>query len=144
MCSIGLALAIALVIVPSAFAQVSRANVYGKVTDESGAVLPGANVSLTGDSGSRSTVSGSGGEFRFLGLSVGNYEITASLGGFTTVTRKVILVTGQNVDLTYTLKVATVEETLLVTAENSRRRHQEARYEHDADPRRARARPPGA
>ena len=115
--AIGLALAIALVVVPSAFAQVSRANVYGKVTDESGAVLPGANITLTGDSGSQSSVSGAEGAFRFLGLSVGNYEITAALAGFTTVTRQVVLVTGQSVDLTYTLKVATVEETLLVTAE---------------------------
>ncbi len=115
--AIGLALGIALVVVPSAFAQVSRANVYGKVTDESGAVLPGANITLTGDSGTRSSVSGAEGAFRFLGLSIGNYDITAALAGFTTVTRQVVLVTGQSVDLTYTLKVATVEETLLVTAE---------------------------
>ena len=115
--AIGLAVAIALIAAPGAFAQISTGNIYGKVTDESGAVLPGANVSLASDSGSQTTVSGSEGEFRFLGLSTGNFEVTVALSGFTTVTRRVVLVTNQNVDLTFTLKVATVEETLLVTAE---------------------------
>ena len=115
--AIGLAVAIALIAAPGAFAQISTGNIYGKVTDESGAVLPGANVVLTGDSGTQSSVSGAEGEFRFLGLSTGDFDVSVSLSGFATVTRRVVLVTNQNVDLTFTLKVATVEETLLVTAE---------------------------
>ena len=115
--AIGLALAIALIVAPAAFAQISGGNIYGKVTDESGAVLPGANVVLTGDAGTQATVSGTGGEFRFLSVSQGDYELAVSLSGFTTITRKLVLVTNQNVDLDFTLKVATVEETLLVTAE---------------------------
>ena len=36
-----------------AAAQVSTGNIYGTVTDESGAVLPGATVTLTGAFGTR-------------------------------------------------------------------------------------------
>ncbi len=114
---IGLALVLAIGLAPSAFAQVSTGNIYGKVTDESGAVLPGATVAMTGASGGRSTTAGAGGEFRFIGLDTGDYELAVALSGFSTLTRKVILVTNQNVDLDFTMRVATIEETVLVTAE---------------------------
>ena len=44
-------LALALLVLGGAFAhaQIATGNVYGKVTDDSGAVLPGANVSISGD-----------------------------------------------------------------------------------------------
>ena len=77
-----LALALALAaIAPVAFAQISTGNVYGTVTDESGAVLPGVSVSLSGPVGNRSTVSSSQGEFRFLDLDNGRYKVTVALPG---------------------------------------------------------------
>jgi hypothetical protein len=115
----GLVLALALVmgLAPGIYAQIAGGNVYGSVTDESGAVLPGATVTISSDLGTRSTVSGATGEFRFLNLERGRYKVSVNLTGFTTVTREIQVVTGENVNLTFGLKVATVEETVTVTAE---------------------------
>jgi Carboxypeptidase regulatory-like domain len=113
-----LGLALVLAVVPGAWAQLSTGNIYGAVTDESGAVLPGATISISGaTTGGRSTTAGSQGDFRFLNLDPGRYKLTVALTGFTTVNREVIVNTGSNVNLTFGLKVATVEETVTVTAE---------------------------
>ena len=115
--SLFLALALLLGLLPGAFAQIATGNIYGTVIDQSGAVLPGTAVSLTSDFGNRSTTSGSQGEFRFLNLDAGRYKISVALAGFSTVNREVTVVTGENVNVSFPLKVATVEETLTVTAE---------------------------
>ena len=51
----------------------------GQVTDESGAVIPGAKVSLKGPSGAPKTTTADGtGSYTFAGLSPGNYSVRAS------------------------------------------------------------------
>ncbi|HET8647410.1 MAG TPA: carboxypeptidase-like regulatory domain-containing protein, partial [Vicinamibacteria bacterium] len=112
-----LALALLIATAPGAFAQISGGNIYGTVTDESGAVLPGAAIALTSDLGARNSTTGSQGEFRFLNLDRGRYKISVSLAGFSTVNREVNVVTGENVNLTFNMKVAQVAETVTVTAE---------------------------
>jgi hypothetical protein len=115
---LGWALALLFGLAATAGAQISTGNLYGTVTDESGAALPAANVTLTGETiGTRTTVSSAQGEFRFLNLDPGSYKVTVSLAGFGGINREVNLVSGQNVNLTFPLKVATVEETITVTAE---------------------------
>src|SRR5262245_12702229 len=99
-------------------AQSANGNIYGTVTDESGAVLPGATVALTGATiGARSTQAGSQGDFRFIRLDPGTYKLSVTLNGFTTVNREVLVSAGASVDIAFALKVATVEETVTVTAE---------------------------
>jgi hypothetical protein len=68
----------------AALAQTESGRIIGTVTDESGAVLPGATVSLKnlGTQASRSTISDTGGGFSFAGLQPGLYEVTAELTGF--------------------------------------------------------------
>jgi hypothetical protein len=83
-----LALGLLLAAAP-AFAQVSTGNIYGTVTDEQGAVLPGVTVTLAGDFGTRSTTTSPNGEFRFLALDNGTYKLTVALAGFGTVVRSV-------------------------------------------------------
>ncbi|PYQ23570.1 MAG: hypothetical protein DMF81_08355, partial [Acidobacteria bacterium] len=79
---LGLALLLAC-LAPAAFAQVSATgNVYGTVTDESGAVLPGATATLSGALGSRRTTSGANGEFRFLNVDHGSLKLSVGLTGF--------------------------------------------------------------
>jgi hypothetical protein len=112
-----LALALGLGLAPGAFAQTAGGNIYGTVADESGAVLPGANVTLAGPVGTRNTTSTTQGEFRFLNVDPGNYKLTVGLSGFSNVAREVQVNTGANVNLAFTLKVTGVEETVTVTAE---------------------------
>jgi hypothetical protein len=114
----GLIMALILTSVPGAWAQASRGNIYGTVSDASGAVLPGANITLTGANiGARTTQSGDSGDFRFLSLDPGTYKLVVSRPGFASVNREVVVTTGQNVNLTFGMKVATQTEEVTVTAE---------------------------
>jgi len=99
-------------------AQLATGNIYGTASDESGAPLPGVAVSVKGVNGTVNTVTGSDGRFRVLNLSPGSYKVTATLTGFSTVNREnVVVATGTNVDISVGMKVASVEETITVTAE---------------------------
>jgi hypothetical protein len=102
---------------PAVYAQVATGNIYGTTSDESGAALSGANVTLSGVTGARTTTSGIQGDFRFLNLAPGSYKLTVALAGFTTVNREVRVQTANNVEVAFSLKVAAVEETVTVTAE---------------------------
>jgi len=114
----GLAFVLVAGLSPSAWAQISTGGIYGKVTDEQSAVLPGATVTLTGaNTGARSTTSGPGGEFRFIGLDPGTYTVAVALPGFATTQRTVIVSAGVSVDVNFTAKVAGVAETVTVDAE---------------------------
>ena len=112
-----LGLAILLMTSAGAFAQSATGNIFGNVTDASGAVLPGASVTVTGEVGTRSTVSGSDGSFRFLNMSYGDYTVTVSLQGFGTGARKITIVTGANSQVNLSLTVGGKTETVEVTAE---------------------------
>jgi hypothetical protein len=113
---LALALALAFGLAVSAHAQIGGGNIYGEVHDESQAVLPGASVTLSGPF-TRSTVSTAEGQYRFINVPSGEYTLTVSMDNFTTVSRQVVVTTGQNYTIDFELKVAAVEETLLVTAE---------------------------
>ncbi len=100
-----------------AFAQTATGNVFGNVTDASGAVLPGASVSISGEAGTRTTVTGSDGTFRFLNMDYGDYTVTISLAGFGTASRKVTVVTGSSSQVTVSLSIGAKTEVVEVSAE---------------------------
>jgi hypothetical protein len=101
----------------TATAQVARGNIYGKVVDPQGAVLPGASVTLSGVFGVRSTITDELGQFRFLNVDQGTQTLSVEMSGFATQKRDVIVRTGDNINLAFTLSVAGVQETVMVTAE---------------------------
>jgi hypothetical protein len=101
----------------TASAQITSGNVYGTVRDESGSLMPGVNVTITGETGTRTTLSGADGTFRFINLNRGDYTLTLSLSGFGTTSRVIRVTTGESVDLTFSMKVSGVAETVQVTAE---------------------------
>src|SRR5919204_3585699 len=118
-----LVLAIVLVVGAAgpAAAQIASGNIYGTVADEQGGVLPGATVTLVSTSiggQPRTTVSDAGGQFRFLNLDPGTYRLPLDLPAFTKQEREVVVATGLNVNLSFGLKLKTVEETVTVTADN--------------------------
>ena len=85
---------------PRASAQIAGGNIYGTVTDQSGGVLPGVDVTLA--STSRSAASRARpsptrqGQFRFLNLDAGTYKVSTNLSGFNKMEREVIVTTGVN------------------------------------------------
>ena len=105
---------------PRAVAQQSLgdATVSGRVTDPSGAIVPGATVTArqTETNLTAETVTGSDGRFRFPYLKIGPYEITARLQGFAPATRPVTLTVGSAFDVSMALSVEAVTTTVSVTA----------------------------
>ena len=61
--------------------EVSTGNIYGKVVDDSQAVLPGATATLTGPLGTRTTTADTQGEFRFLNIDHGTHKLVVTLSG---------------------------------------------------------------
>lgn len=91
----------------------------GAVLDEQGLPLPGAVVTLTNvETGwNRSVVTDASGRFRAAALPPGVYAMKAELSGFGTALReRVPLTLGQELTVNMGLKMATVEETVTVTA----------------------------
>ncbi len=99
---------------------VTTASITGIVTDAQQQPVPGASVSaLHLPSGtSYETTTNAGGRFFIPGMRVGGpYKVTVSLGGFQTqVQENITLTLGVAQDLNFGLKVATVEETITISA----------------------------
>ena len=105
----------------AAFAQqsVGYASVSGRVTDASGAVVPGAQVTVrhTQTNVAGTTVTDQDGRFRFPYLRVGSYQITVSQPGFKDATRALTLSVGAAFELPVTLAVSAVDTSVTVTGE---------------------------
>src|SRR5256885_9357507 len=98
-----------------AYAQ--SATLSGTVVDDSGAVVPGATVTLAGGSARQSTVSGAQGDYRFTSVLPGTYQITVTLVGFATATRNDVIVSSGNVEVPrITMALGTLGETVVVSA----------------------------
>jgi hypothetical protein len=111
--------ALVLAVAPVAFAQLTGGNITGTIRDDQGGVLPGVTVTLQGVDITRTAVADESGAYRFLNLAPGSYKVTVALPGFATVVRDgVVVAVGANVDLPFTMKVASVEETVTVTGES--------------------------
>lgn len=103
------------------FAQqsVDYASVSGRLTDPSGAVVTGAQVTArhTQTNVTGTTATDQEGRFRFPYLRVGPYEITVSQQGFRDATKLLTLTVGAAFELPLTLTLATVDAIVTVTAE---------------------------
>ena len=99
-------------------AQTSVGEIFGKVTDESGAVLPGVSVTLESAALMRpvSTVTSARGTYQLPSLPIGAYNVRFELGGFSKVIREGVRVeTGFSAEVNGKLKVSSVEETITVS-----------------------------
>ncbi|MBX7186256.1 MAG: TonB-dependent receptor [Vicinamibacteria bacterium] len=112
-----LGLAILLMASTGAFAQTATGNVLGVVTDASGAVLPGVSVAIAGEAGTRTTVTGADGTYRFLNMDYGDYKVTFSMQGFGSTTKSVTITTGASATVNAALSVGGKTETVEVTGE---------------------------
>jgi hypothetical protein len=99
------------------FAQ-SIGRIGGTVTDPTGAVVPGAAVVSTNrETGQKRKVeTNQGGNFVFPDLPIGTYSIEAGKQGFSGQKREGIsLLTGQDLELTFSLPVGDTSQTVQVT-----------------------------
>ncbi len=99
-------------------AQVDTGSITGTVTDQSGAVINGAKVSLTneGTGASLTTTTTSDGVYKFSPVRVGTYKLEATSKGFQTTTQSGVTVNiGSNVALNFSLKPGSETQTIEVT-----------------------------
>ncbi|MEW5982642.1 MAG: TonB-dependent receptor [Acidobacteriota bacterium] len=113
-------IAILLVVASAAagFAQ-QTGDIRGRVSDNTGAVLPGATVTLTTPTGTQQTaITSDTGTFVFPRLAVGVYSVRFELAGFKTVVRDGVRITiGLTADVNQVLEISAVQETVTVTGE---------------------------
>lgn len=105
-----------LLVAASAFAQ-TTGTLTGTVTT-GGSPLPGATVTISSPAlqGTRTTVTGSNGDYNFSALPPGRYTVRAELEGLQTVTRMADIRLAETARLDTDLKVTAVSEAITVTA----------------------------
>jgi len=115
-------LGILLLVCGPAYGQITTGSLTGAVTDDTGGVLPGVTVSLSGEAligGVQTQVTGVDGSYRFDRLPPGSYALAFELAGFKSVRH-----TGIRISATFTatvnvrLEIGLVEETITVTGES--------------------------
>lgn len=117
----GLALSVALlfcILSPSAATAQQSATIRGVVVDPSGALIPGATVSLTGGHHVQRTKSGPDGRYVFNSLVPGTYAVSVTAKGFAPFTTPgVVLAAGTAKDLKVSLAIAVEQEHVTVSDE---------------------------
>src|SRR5262245_17441510 len=102
-------------------AQSQTGEIFGKVTDQSGGVLPGVTVTLSGPILLQplTAVTSETGTYQFPRLEIGTYTVKFELAGFKTVVNEGIRVTvGFNAQVNGSMGISTVQETITVTGES--------------------------
>jgi outer membrane receptor protein involved in Fe transport len=99
--------------------SVDLASISGRVTDQSGAVVPGAHVTARQTQTNLSSIATTDqeGRFRFPYLRVGQYEITVRLQGFRDAVRHLPVTVGAAFELPIALSVGGVDANVTVTAD---------------------------
>ena len=102
----------------AAVAQQQTGEIYGRATDNSGAVLPGATVTVAGPAliQPRVAVTSEAGTYRVPELPIGSYSVTFEMPGFRSLALQDIRVTiGFRAQVNGQLELSTVQETVTVT-----------------------------
>ena len=115
-------LAALLSLAPAAWAQTETGRISGVVTDATGAVLPGATVTVrgVGTGLTRELVTDASGQYLAANLPPGPYEVSVALGGFNPANSKLVLTVGGNATVNAKLEIAGAAETIQVLAETPR------------------------
>lgn len=106
--------------IPS-FAQTGSGRLIGVVTDAQKAALPGVTIVATSPAliGTQTAVSEADGRYQFPSLPPGRYVLDFELSGFQKVKREnIVLALGQTLSVDIAMAIATLEESVTVTAES--------------------------
>ena len=102
-------------ITATSFAQ--KAVLSGKVTDADDKLsLPGAMIVI--ESEKKYTTSGYTGDFEFLNLNAGTYQVSVKYIGYTSITQEITVVSGKKNVLNFSLKVSGTELNEVVVGDN--------------------------
>lgn len=87
-------------------------DIYGSIVLDDGSQIPGVLITLTGAKiGKLTTLSSERGNFRFIQVPPGSYELRFELDGFKTVIRKgVEIIHGKSVNLNILMEPTTLKE----------------------------------
>jgi hypothetical protein len=111
-------LLLAAVCAQSIFAQTTNGSIRGTITDPAGAVLPKATafVKHVATNTERRVAAREDGTFSADNLQPGEYEVRIEASGFKKELTQITLLTGANVELSFSLTVGSSSETVVVTA----------------------------
>ncbi|HTD96889.1 MAG TPA: carboxypeptidase regulatory-like domain-containing protein [Edaphobacter sp.] len=101
-------------------AQVTGARITGQVTDATGALIPGAQITITntGTNATTKVTSDQQGEYTAPSLPAGSYKIQSSAPGFAdTLQNNIILTIGQNATINVTLKTGGANDIVNVSSD---------------------------
>jgi hypothetical protein len=118
---VGVVVLSVLAVVSSASAQQQTGEIFGKVNDRTGAILPGATVIISSAAliQSQTAVAAASGSYRFANLPIGVYSVTFELTGFKRLVRTDVRIqAGFNAEVNARLELSSVEETVTVTGES--------------------------
>src|SRR2546430_14684051 len=117
---LGLCVALVAGVLPAA-AQVSKGEIFGKVTDTTGAVLPGVAVTIESPAliQPQTAVTEASGGYRSPNIPIGTYSVRFELNGFKKLVRTDVVITaGFNAEINAKLELSTVQETVTVSGES--------------------------
>ena len=108
--TIGFLLLAAALTVFSAPAQQTTGTLRGVLTDDSGAIIPGATVSIAGTGVQKSVPTQNDGSYSFPGLLSGQYTVRVTFPGFSPFERVVAISAGSTLQLPIQMKVSAAEK----------------------------------
>lgn len=120
--ALSVALALGLASAAPAAGQATTGTMRGQVHDQQGAVVPGATVTVRNidTNALRTTMADDNGQYLVTNLSIGNYELTIELSGFTKYVRTgLTLAVNQDAVINVTLQAGGIAETVQVTSDAS-------------------------
>jgi hypothetical protein len=99
--------------------SLTSGDITGVVTDPSGAVISGANVTLTSNETNRkqSSITNAQGGYRFSLISPGRYTLSVSAANLQTAQQNVTITVGQLTNVSVQLQLATASQTVEVNGE---------------------------
>src|SRR5215469_2855087 len=105
-----------------AYGQSQTATLSGKVTDQTGAVIPQASVTVTGPGGKQATATSNQlGDFQIQWLPSGSYSVSATATGFANYSQTgVTLAPGKTQTLNISLQIKVQEEKVNVQGDEGR------------------------
>ena len=109
----------AVLIVSSAIAQTGTGTVRGTMTDDSGGVIPAANVTLIGKGVTKTAQTQVDGSYVFQGLAPGQYTVKVAFPGFAPVSKPVNVTAGSNLVVPIQLVLAAEKQEITVAEQST-------------------------